>query len=101
LVLNAAEQPGDPVPAALTLDRATAIAYIPTPRVIRIELSRISGTDIRGWWFNPRTGAAESIGTFASKGPHAFEPPGADDWVLVLDDASRNLPPPGSRALAP
>ena len=60
----------------------------------------INGTRVKAWWFNPRTGRATPIGTFTSRGERAFTPPDPGemiDWVLVLDDLSKNYPPPGRR----
>jgi hypothetical protein len=48
------------------------------------------------WWFNPSSGAATLIGSYANSGTRNFTPPDANDWVLVIDDASANLPAPGS-----
>jgi hypothetical protein len=56
---------------------------------------------VRAWWFDPRTGAAESIGEFAREGEKEFTPPQLGellDWVLVLDDAARGFPAPGAPA---
>ena len=55
----------------------------------------LSGPQINAWWFDPRTGKATSAGTFAANGTRQFTPPGQQDWVLVLDDASKHLPSPG------
>jgi hypothetical protein len=49
----------------------------------------------RAWWFDPAAGTATSIGDFATTGTRVFTPPAAQDWVLVIDDASLNLPAPG------
>lgn len=49
---------------------------------------------------SPRDGEATVIGEFSKSGEREFTPPdyGEDrDWVLVLDDAAKNYPPPGSR----
>ena len=46
------------------------------------------------------TGGATAIGTFPNTGERAFTPPDAGemlDWVLVLDDAARGYPAPGTR----
>jgi hypothetical protein len=54
---------------------------------------------VKAWWFNPRNGEATAIGTFEPAGEREFTPPDPGemiDWVLVLDDASKNYPPPGS-----
>jgi hypothetical protein len=86
----------DYVGAARTSDGATIIAYIPFRKQITVDRTEISGSTIRAWWFDPRNGDAQLIGTFPTTGTQGFTPPTNDDWVLVLDDASLNLAPPGS-----
>ena len=85
----------DYLAAARTGDGATAIAYLPTARTFTVEMNKIAGKTARAWWFNPRTGKSNSAGEFPTSGKKQFTPPGEGDWVLVLDDASRNLPAPG------
>jgi len=70
------------------------IAYAPTPRRITVDMTKISGKEVRAVWFNPRTGKSESAGEFPTSGKHPFNPPGEGDWVLLLDDAARKLPAP-------
>lgn len=86
----------DYVAAALTSDRSTMIAYLPTGRAITVDLSRIAGKEAKIWWFDPSTGEARSSGTLATTGSRKFSPPGTGDWVLVIDDGSSNFPRPGS-----
>lgn len=79
-----------------------AFYYSPQGRPIVANLGKISGERLRAWWYNPRTGEAELIGTFDNRGRREFAPPllgglGAD-LVLVLDDESRAFPPPGRPA---
>ena len=87
----------DYLATARTADGSTAIAYMPTRRSITVDLSRISGSQAQAWWFDPRSGAANTAGTLATRGLREFSPPGEGDWVLVLDDASKRLPKPGDR----
>ncbi len=77
-------------------DGSSVIAYIPTRRQVTIDLSSVSGTSARAWWWNPRTNTATSAGTFPTTGSQDFTPPDTNDWVLVLDDASLSLPMPGA-----
>ena len=80
-------------------DGAYAMVYIPASRVVTIDLTKVSGGKARAWWFNPRTGKADAAGEFDTAGKRDFTPPDAGemiDWVLVLDDATRNFPPPGA-----
>jgi hypothetical protein len=82
--------------AARTSDGSTLIAYLPTKRTIAVDLSKVSGQRAKAWWFDPRTGKATSAGEFATSGSKEFTPPGDQDWVLVLDDASKQYPAPGT-----
>jgi hypothetical protein len=74
--------------------------YVPTGKNVTVQMGKISGKDVKGWWFDPRTGEASSIGNFPNSGTLEFNPPGetgrGKDWVLVLDDAAKTFPPPGS-----
>jgi hypothetical protein len=59
----------------------------------------IKGRKVKAWWFNPRSGEATPIGEFPNTGTRefsSFDKAELLDWVLVLDDASKNYPPPGS-----
>jgi Putative collagen-binding domain of a collagenase len=85
----------DYLAAARTQDGSTVIAYLPTTRTFTVDLSKVAGSEAQTWWYNPRTGTSQTAGKFATNAKHQFTPPGEGDWVLVLDDASKNLPPPG------
>jgi hypothetical protein len=84
--------------AARTSDGQTIIAYIPNGNAttITVAMSQItsSTSTVQAWWFNPSSGAATNIGTLPNSGTHSFTAPNSSDWVLVLDDASVNLPAP-------
>jgi hypothetical protein len=82
-------------------DGTYVMVYAPIGRSFSVRMSKIVGARVQAWWFDPRTGTATSIGTFPNAGEREFTPPAKGemlDWVLVLDDASRNYPAPGSRA---
>jgi hypothetical protein len=77
-----------------------AMVYAPAGRPVTVRLEVIRGPEVVAWWYNPRNGEATRIGQFAASGDREFKPPDAGeylDWVLVLDDASKNYPPPGTR----
>lgn len=77
-----------------------AFVYAPIGRSFTVKLSAITGPKVVAWWFNPRNGESQRIGEFSSTEDRAFQPPDPGeflDWVLVLDDASRGYPPPGSK----
>jgi hypothetical protein len=83
--------------AALTSDGATLIAYMPSRRTVSVNLSKLSGSQVKAWWYYPNTGTASAIGVYPKSGSRSFSPPstGSTDWVLVVDDASMNYPAPG------
>ena len=80
-----------------TTDGSTVIAYLPTRRAITVDMSKLSGAQAQGWWFDPRTGKSTTAGGFPTSGMQEFTPPAEGDWVLVLDDGSLKRPPPGNK----
>lgn len=79
-------------------DATCLMAYFPEHRRVTVNTGRIAATTLRGWWYNPRTGAATPLGEFSNAQTKEFEPPtraAGDDWGLVLDDAARAYPAPG------
>jgi len=47
------------------------------------------------WWYDTRTGEAYKLGEYKNEGSITFDPPGVkhdgNDWVLVLDDNSKDF----------
>jgi len=80
---------------ARTVDGSTIVAYIPTSRQVKIDMTKVSGTQAKAWWYAPATGTATLIGTFATTGTRAFTSPSGDS-VLVIDNAALNIPAPGA-----
>jgi hypothetical protein len=77
-----------------------AMVYAPVGRSFRVRMDVISGPKVAAWWYNPRNGQATAIGTYDNQGEREFTPPDKGemiDWVLVLDDASKKYPAPGTR----
>lgn len=75
-----------------------AMVYAPIGRAFKVRMDAISGPTVRAWWFNPRTGQATPIGKFDNTGEQEFISPDKGellDWVLVLDDASKEYQAPG------
>jgi hypothetical protein len=85
----------DYLAAAVSGDRRTLIAYMPSARAVSIDLARLHGSAVRAWWYDPRDGKAIRVGEFATMGSRDFTPPELGDWAMVVEDASLNRPPPG------
>lgn len=73
-----------------------AMIYLPQNKPVKIDVSTLSGSKKNVWWFNPRTGEAQPGKGISGKGTKSFTPPKeGKDWVLVIDDASKNFDQPG------
>jgi hypothetical protein len=80
-------------------DGSYAMVYVPAGRKFKVRMDKITGTTVKAWWFNPRDGKATLFGEFGNQGQREFTPPDYGeslDWVLVLDDAAKKYPPPGT-----
>lgn len=66
-----------------------ALIYTPNGKPFRVRLERLSGRQVKAWWFDPRTGSVTPAGRFPRTGEREFTPPGqpgvGNDWVLALD----------------
>lgn len=82
-----------------TRGRDYTFVYSYAGRPFTLRLGVLTGPTLAAWWFNPRDGRATEAGSVPNKGTHRFVPPGepadGNDWVLVLDDASRGFGVPG------
>jgi hypothetical protein len=87
----------DWVTTAITTDGNTLIAYLPSGRKVSVDMSKISGGKAKYWWYDPRTGNKIIIGSYLTKGSRVFIPPDNNDWILILDDASKSFPEPGKQ----
>jgi len=75
------------------------LVYLPQGGGVTLNLHSLSGTLIRVWWFDPRTGAARLAGTQPRRERMEFTAPWTgpcSDWVLVLDEADQPFGSPGS-----
>jgi hypothetical protein len=88
---------------AATRGDGYAFLYSGQGRAIRANLGKITGERLKAWWYNPRDGDATPIPPVDNAGVREFAPPSlaglGADWVLVLDDESRDYAPPGAHSL--
>lgn len=76
-----------------------AMVYAPVGRKFSVRMDVIKGENVVAWWFNPRNGEATKTGSFKNEGKKEFIPPTPGellDWILILDDASKDFPKPGT-----
>lgn len=84
----------DQAVAAVANDGSFALAYIPSPRTVSFNLSRLAGPLVRVYWFDPTNGRLfEASGSpFSTSGKQALSSEhnnfaGQGDWILVLESA--------------
>ena len=86
--------------AAVSSDGDFMMVYIPFGTKTTVNTSKIKSGKLKAWWFNPRDGGSVSLGDFENTGSKEFTPTSVgrgSDWVLVIDDASKNYRDPGIR----
>jgi len=87
------------IQAARASDGSYAFVYSAFGRPFAVRMDMIAGP-VDGSWYDPATGEVRKAGRFENAGVREFQPPKkqvGEDWVLVLDDASRGFPPPDTR----
>jgi Protein of unknown function (DUF4038)/Putative collagen-binding domain of a collagenase len=92
------------IEATRAQDGSYAFIYTAAGGTLRIRMidgiyNKLSGKTIRAYWYNPRDGSSTLIGDFAISPFRDFTAPSSghgNDWVLVLDDLSKNYPAPGT-----
>lgn len=95
MVVVQPENPIEHIVAARDAEGSCAFVYSPMKNEIELDLTVLFAGQIRASWFDPRTGDAEVIGEFAPSANVVFKTPDTGpDWVLILDDSSRNYPLP-------
>ena len=87
--------------ATMDANGSYAMVYAPIGREFSVKTDMLKAEKITAWWYCPRTGKAEKIGSFVNDGkPRSFTPPmkgEAMDYVLVLDNAAKRYPKPGGK----
>jgi hypothetical protein len=62
---------------------------------VGVDLTVLSGSRLKAWWYNPQNGLAFVAGEYTVKNRMTFTPPDKKDWVLVVDNADLTFGPPG------
>jgi hypothetical protein len=69
---------------ASTPSRDLAVAYLPTPRPITLNLGALAGPRVGVVWHDPISGSQTSGGSYPSRGHVELVPPAGHDWALIL-----------------
>ncbi|MDX2195384.1 MAG: glycoside hydrolase family 140 protein [Cytophagales bacterium] len=76
------------VVATRSTDGAYAMVYIPVGKPVKIDVSKISGNNVKVSWYNPKEGTYTKAPDIAKKAIQEFTTPSVgkgNDWILVLD----------------
>ena len=98
LIVKGQASRGRHIQAARAEDRSFAMAYLPQGGSITVDTSKLSGSKMKAYWFNPRNGNAKLLGEYPLGSVREFKTPSGrktSDWVLVLEDADRGYAMPG------
>jgi hypothetical protein len=75
----------DRLTAAVTGDGRVAVAYLPTPRAIEVDVGALSGDRVRVTWFEPATGRRLPGGRLSGGERLWLAPPFEEDAALLLE----------------
>jgi hypothetical protein len=98
IVFGANEKDSTHIRAAAASDGSFLMAYMAVGQPVTIAMKKITGPKVKAWWYNPRDGIATIIGMFDNTGYKTFTPASSgmdNDWLLVLDNASKFQKAPG------
>ncbi len=77
--------------------RTYAMIYLPQNKPVTVDMGKISGAVKNVYWYDPRNGKSVRVPAAKSAGKSSFTPPkNGQDWVLVIDDASKKYKMPGT-----
>ncbi|MCG9894739.1 MAG: glycoside hydrolase family 140 protein [Fimbriimonadaceae bacterium] len=79
--------------AAVDREGQFAIAYLPEPRELTLDLGCLNSGSVSGWWKSAATGELTKIGPTPAR-RQGFLPPGEGDWLLILDAEGADFPAP-------
>ena len=97
LIVGSAMGASERLQATRGADGSYAFIYSASGKAVTVDLTKLSGTQITARWYNPRAAKSVYLGVYAKDGSRTFRAPSSgvnNDWVLVLDDASKRYGKP-------
>jgi len=99
MILDGPTSGGAKIRAARASDGSFALVYSPRGERFTLDKSRLRGRRIKETWYDPRYGSAFHVHNTDNAAIQTYTPPTSgrgQDWILVLDDAEADFPPPGA-----
>jgi hypothetical protein len=100
IIVSGQGEKGEHMTAFRDKDGAYGMVYLPVGKKITVNADFIKGDKVIAWWFDPRNDKAMRIGKMKKGNAMEFTPlqtGGENDWVLILDEASKRFAEPGKR----
>jgi hypothetical protein len=97
LIVGTPYSAADRLQATRGADGSFAFIYSASGKAVTVNLNKLTGKQITARWYNPRAAKSVYLGVFAKNGNRTFKAPSSgvnNDWVLVLDDASKGYRKP-------
>ena len=97
MVLEEQEENDDYIIATRDSEGSYAMIYFPTGKTTNIDLTKISGSGLKSWWYDPRTGNHFEAQDIKKSNSVSIVPPTSGkghDWILVIDDSSKDFQAP-------
>lgn len=87
LILSKNPEDGSHILSAADSDKKFVVAYTPTGKPVKVNMSEIDAEKVKAYWFNPRSGQVKYIGEFDKMIPQEFKPWSGgrgSDFLLIL-----------------
>lgn len=89
LILNNNPENESYIVAAIGVDKDFILAYTPTGKSIKIDVSRLKADNVFSYWFNPRSGKIKYIGEYKEPSQVEYKPWAqgwGSDFLLIITD---------------
>lgn len=93
LLVNENPEDASFITAAIGADKDFIVAYTPTGKPIKMNVSGLNSEKTKSYWFNPRSGELSFIGDFETSGTVEFTPWAngwGSDFLLILTNQKLN-----------
>lgn len=97
IIINGQGEKGEHIEAFRAEDNSYAMIYLPVGKTITVNMTNMPKRIVT-WWFNPKNATAQPAGTLEKRDTMEFTSPTTNvgnDWVLVIDDATKEYKVPG------
>lgn len=97
IIVNGQGEKGEHIESFRAADNSYAMIYLPVGKTITANISFMKCKNVIAWWFNPKDASVQKT-MLERKDQMEFTSPTTgveNDWVLVIDDATKNYKEPG------